>query len=152
MTMELKEKPSQEAGRGIEKEYQIIPLPEDHDFSDVSMSTDYLCAGVGLYHKEKGKIVAYAWYDVTQWNLEMNFIYVLDKEEGHGTRIVQFLFDELDISTMTGSVLLDNTLRPYCFWESLGADIDVEDIEEMEMRCREGWETSFELKKENLFN
>lgn len=133
------------------KEYEIIQLPDTHDFSDMSISKLDMDA-VGFLHKETGRIVGYAWYEVQNGMMDMHLIYVIDKEQGHGTRIVQFLFDELNLKSMGGSVMLDYNLCAWSFWESLGSDMEAETAEEMEDYIRQGWETFFELKRENLIN
>lgn len=131
------------------KAYNIIPLPETHDFSDMSLPKADGDA-VGFYHHETGRIIGYAWYDVNNGALHMDLIYVLEKEQGHGRGIVQFLFEELNLEMMHGTVMADMDMRPYYFWLDMGADIDVADEDGMADRIREGWETFFEVKKENL--
>lgn len=133
------------------KEYEIVSLPDTHDFSDMSISKLDMDA-VGFLHHETGRIVGYAWYDVRDGVLDMHLIYVIDKEQGHGTAIVEFLFEELNLTSMIGSVMLDYNLCAWSFWESLGSVLEAKTAEEMEERIREGWETFFELTKENLFN
>lgn len=132
------------------KEYEIIELPETHDFSDMSISKGDGDA-VGFLHHETGRIVAYAWYYVNEGVLNMDLIYVLDKEQGHGTRIVQFLFTELNLKSMMGSVMLDYNLCAWAFWSSLGSTMEAETAEDMEECIYQGRETFFELHKESLF-
>lgn len=133
------------------KEYEIILLPDTHDFSDMSISKMDGDA-VGFLHHETGRMVGYAWYDVRDGVLDMHLIYVIDKEQGHGTAIVEFLFEELNLTAMIGSVMLDYNLCAWSFWDSLGADMEAKTAEEMLDYVRQGWETFFELTKENLFN
>lgn len=132
------------------KEYQIIPLPETHDFSDMSISKGNGDA-VGFLHHETGRMVGYAWYDICDGDMKLDLIYVIEKEEGHGTRIVHYLFDELKLESIFGSVMLNYDLCAWSFWESLNSDMEAKTVEAMEERIYQGWETFFELKKENLF-
>ena len=130
------------------KAYQIIELPQTHDFPGISY-----VKGAKQAHgilNESGKTIAYAWYEIQSDNsLYMDRIEVLEKEKGHGTAIVRHLFNTLNIDRITGSVLLEEGMRPYYFWESLGAVMNVEDEDHAYDYYIHGDDVTFILHKEN---
>lgn len=126
--------------------YRLEPLPEAHDFSAMAYSK-LGGQAIGVIDAED-TIIAYLWYELKDSTLSMDMIEVLEKEQGHGTAIVRFLFDELPIDQITGTVMYDYTLRAYYFWLNLGAWIDVQDEDDYLSCCREGYDVSFSLERE----
>lgn len=129
--------------------YQIIELPETHDFPGMVYVEGTKQAHAIL--DDTGKTIAYAWYELRADNsLYMDMIEVLEKENGHGTAIVRHLFNTLKIDRITGSVLLEEGMRPYYFWESLGAVMNVEDEDHAYDYYIHGDDVTFVLPKENI--
>ena len=128
--------------------YSIIDLPDSHDFTGMEFAKGKSNAH-GILN-EQGEYVAYAWYSVTDKFLYMNMIEVLEKEQGHGTAIVKYLFNELDINQINGVILEDESFRPYYFWLSLGSTLDVDSEDEFMDCYYQGQDVNFELKKKNL--
>jgi hypothetical protein len=132
----------------LTKPYTIVELTDAHDFSEMEFQKGNSKAHGFL--DEQGKCIAYAWYSVNNHSLSMDMIEVLEKEQGHGTAIVQFLFDKLNLNRMEGLVLKDSSLRPYYFWLSLGSTMEVADEDEFMEYFQEGLDVDFELTRENL--
>lgn len=105
-------------------EYSLIALPDGHDYSKMEYGKGYQGNGYAVEDKA-GKIVAYAWFtvDANKYCL-MDKIEVLEKRKGHGTAIIRYLFEKLNVQVMFGTVMQEMGGRPYYFWKSLGAEID----------------------------
>jgi dimeric dUTPase (all-alpha-NTP-PPase superfamily) len=134
----------------LTKPYTIVELTDSHDFSEMEFGKGNSNSKAHGFLDEQGKCIAYAWYSVNNHSLSMDMIEVLEKEQGHGTAIVQFLFVKLNLNRMEGLVLKDSSLRPYYFWLSLGSTMEVADEDEFMEYFQEGLDVDFELTRENL--
>jgi len=129
--------------------YSIREMPESHLYSEMQYG-NHGKGGKGIFLGDT--LIAYAWFYLFErtdqkniMNLEM--IEVIDKEEGHGTRVISFLFEHYGMDRIEGSILLESSMRPYFFWSSLGADSDVDDEEEYLSMYEQGFDVTFSLER-----
>jgi hypothetical protein len=100
---------------------------------------------------EKDSVLGYVWTEnmdfVKEKQMYVDFIEVIDKENGTGTRIIEFLFNQFELFRMFGTVLRERSERAYFFWESLGSifDCTLEEADET------GLDINFSLSKSNFF-
>lgn len=132
----------------MQKGYTLQALTQEHDYKEMTYNPR-LYPGHAIY--QEGRLVAYLWFVVEDRELDMHMIEVIDKEQGHGTAIVHFLFDHFDIDTMCGYVLHENSLRPYYFWMSLGSTMSVEDEDDYWMYVKGDVDVTFILQRHILF-
>lgn len=132
----------------MEANFQLVKMPENHDYVEMSYSPGngegYAVLG------ENNARVGYVWIEMEDNNAYIEMIEVFDKGNGHGTNIIKFLFEQYNLSEMSGSVKHDYDATPYFFWLSMGADINVEDEDEYLECCYDGHDVSFTLTKECL--
>lgn len=115
----------------MNKAYTIKEMPADHKYPEMSYG-NHGEGGQAIYQGES--LIAYVWIHLTEHEstkgvkrtMEMEMIEVIDKEQGHGTAIIEFLFRHFNLESMFGYVLYEDTMRPYYFWSSLGAKLDAD--------------------------
>lgn len=128
--------------------YILQKMPENHSYSEMNYT-----AGEGdgyAVRDSNDTLIAYVWFEVNENRANIEMIEVFDKGNGHGTNIVKFLFEHYELTEMSGSVMHDYDAISYFFWLSLGAEINVADEDEFIECCQDGFDVSFDLKKESL--
>ena len=98
-------------------------------------------------------MLAYTWLNFSEdepKSAEMEMIEVIEKEQGLGTQIIEFLFQHYQLGVVRGAILHEESMRPYYFWESIGATIDVDDEDEYWECYQEGHNVYFELTREGM--
>ncbi|MCA1064737.1 hypothetical protein QTG56_24310 (plasmid) [Rossellomorea sp. AcN35-11] len=106
---------------------KITNLPVGHR---INMQYSPVDGKPEVFMDSNDKVVGYIWYDICDEVMTIEMIEMIEKGEGNGTEAINFLFSTFPIKEIFGSVLEDG-MRAYWFWESLGAEMSlpVEEIE-----------------------
>ncbi len=122
----------------------IIDIPEDHKIQMI-------------YQQGKGdskaiidinnNIIGYLWFSIKDKIMRLDMIEVIQKEEGFGSEAIKFLFKKYNLEEIYGQVLNESSMRPYYFWESLGAEFETVDEIDIERAYAENVDIYFSLKK-----
>ena len=136
----------------MKSEYVIQKMPENHEYPEMSYHFGDE-EGYGIF--QENELVAYAWYTVYQSTenhtyMDIDMIEVINKEEGHGTKIIHFLFGYYQLEQMNGSILFEDCMRPYYFWQSLGAELTATEDEYWDF-YNEDLDITFELLRSTVF-
>lgn len=132
--------------------YSIHEMPESHLYSEMEYG-NHGKDGKAIFLGET--LIAYVWFylhprtdKTVVMSLEM--IEVIEKGKGHGTGVISFLFEYYGLEAIEGSIFLESSARPYYFWSNLGADCDVDNVEEYLSMYEQGFDVCFTLKRNHL--
>lgn len=79
-----------------------------------------------VFVDEQDEVVGYVWFTINKENiLFINMIEMIKKEEGYGTEAISLLFSHYSVSTICGVAMREPGMRPYWFWDSLGAEMQI---------------------------
>lgn len=139
----------------MKESYTIREMPADHQYPEMSYG-NHGEGGRAIYQGES--LIAYVWIHLTEIEstkgvkrtMEMEMIEVMEKEQGHGTAIIKFLFRHFNLESMFGYVLHEDSMRPYHFWSSLGAKIDASDEDEYWDMYEDGIDIYFDLHRNQV--
>lgn len=132
--------------------YRLELAAEDEDYSVLDRGR-HGDGGYRIIDTQTNSIVGYLWYVLSGDRVyHIDMIEIIEKGEGTGTRFIKELFDLLDARALEGTVLEDEYMNAYNFWESMGADMNLgEDDEgnpyEAEDLMLDGYPISFWLER-----
>lgn len=135
--------------------YTIKEMPADHKYPEMSYG-NHGEGGKAIY--QGASLIAYVWIHLTEHEstkgvkrtMEMEMIEVIEKEQGHGTAIIKFLFRHFNLESMNGHVLFEDNMRPYYFWSSLGAEMQADNEAEYWEMYEDGIDIYFDLHRNQV--
>lgn len=130
----------------MKSEYVVRKMPENHDYPEMYYDFGY-GQGYGIFQEDE--VVAYAWFTISTSTdnhvyMHLDMIEVIEKEQGNGTNIIHFLFEHYQLDSMSGTILIEDSMRPYYFWGSLGAELSATEDDYWDF-YNDGIDITFEL-------